>query len=353
MKKLLMYPYSPRYDGYIEYWNHKNIIIQSLVCPKGWWNEKIKANIGNKEYSIKFDFEEELSICDVVWFVSDDKIILEEELLFENIAKAINWKKEIIYTRYEPFDQYRKVIQWIPKHQSLMLKKHNANRDFLINKKICYPISCPVVIVFGLEENTQKFEVHLSLWKEFERRGYSVSNISSRKDSELINMHSMPDFMFTKRLDGAEKVVLFNHFVKSIEIKEEPELIIISIPGGVVPFDEFNSNYYGMLAYYISHAVPSDYAIVCIPFYEELDGDFREIANSLYYKFGFNIEYCHMSAIATDITSYFDTHERDFVQVNEKYYKEIISRMKGKNIFNLLDKNVAANVVDNLLKKMV
>ena len=143
------------------------------------------------------------------------------------------------------------------------------------------------------KKETGKLGVQLALREELIEKGYKVSSISSRLDSELYGLHPIPSFMFDRMNSETEKIQKYNHYVKQIELIEHPDIIIIGIPGGILPYDEIDHNEYGILAYEISYAVPCDAAIMCLPYNSDFTGDFSDLGTAVEQIFRFQTIGCH------------------------------------------------------------
>ena len=73
---------------------------------------------------------------------------------------------------------------------------------------------------------------------------YKVCVVSSRTNAELFGIHSFPEFMLQHNLDESSKIINFNHYIKELEVSEKPEIIIIGVPGGIMPVSEKHSDNY-------------------------------------------------------------------------------------------------------------
>lgn len=348
MENILLYPYNRLYESYVRF-GCKDIDkrITSLVSPSGWG--LVGDCISNK-YIVSDNFIEEIDKNDIVWFVEDDRLSLPDKVLFHYLNIAINAKKKILFTRYKNKDQYKKAFDLIPQTQRIFLqKKYLENNEKLVH---CYRINCPIIIIMGVEEQTQKFDVQIAITRKLEKYGYKISSISTRNDSEIVNMHSFPSFMMGNQLSNLEKIIRYNHFVKNIEINESPDIIIVGIPGSVIPFNDFFHNDFGILAYMISYAVPCDYAIMCMSFPLDGSGDFSELIDDFKIKFGFNIEWCHISSTIVDTTKMIDEHKISYLTMDKKYINEVLYNFSGRNASYLLKEENCENVANLLIQKL-
>jgi peptide maturation system protein (TIGR04066 family) len=355
MEKILIYPYNKSYEPVVAHQkliasSIANIQIESLVSPRGWGLEDDIVDGSYGVIKVSCDFEAELDKCTMVWFVEDGNLQLPEDILFDKLHKAIRANKKIIYTRTKNYSQYKQAMTLIPNDIKVNINIHkNSN---LLNKAMCYKINVPVLIVFGLEENTDKFEVQLGLREEFISRGYKVSSISSRRDSDILCVHSMPEFMFKNEISEADKIIQYNHYVKEVELDENPEIIIIGIPGGIVPFDSFNHNNYGIMAFEISNAVPCDCAVMCSPYYQFFNGDYSEVHKDMFNKYGFNVEYIHIAPITIDTRTIADNFIRGFLTIKKDFVKNKVRDYNRDDVLYLGDKSGLEIAVDGIINKL-
>ena len=355
MEKILIYPYNKSYKPVVV---HQKLIasslpntqIESLVSPRGWGLEDDIVDGSYGVIKVSCDFEAELDKCTMVWFVEDGNLQLPEDILFDKLHKAIHANKKIIYTRKKNNSQYEQATNLIPNVLKVTINIHKISN--LFTKPMCYKIDVPVLVVLGLEENTDKFEVQLGLREEFISRGYKVSSISSRRDSDILGAHSIPEFMFKNEICEADKIVQYNHYVKEVELDENPEIIIIGIPGGVIQFDSFNHNNYGIIAFEISNAVPCDCAVMCSPYYQFFNGDYSEVYNDMLNKYGFSVEYCHVAPVTIDTRTIADDFIRGFLSIKKDFVKDKVRDYNRDDVLYLGDKSGLEIAVDGIIDKL-
>ena len=94
-------------------------------------------------------------------------------------------------------------------------------------------LTVPIVLVAGMWEGTDKFEVSLSLRQKLLADGYRVSQIGARSYCELFGFHSFPAFMYDPTVDETQKILLFNRFVYAVCREEKPDILLLTIPGGI------------------------------------------------------------------------------------------------------------------------
>lgn len=348
MKKMMIYPYSNAYEPYVLYSElMDNIKVTSLVASSGSGIVGKSITTDNEILVVSSDFEEELSKCDIVWFVEDEKYELSNGVVREHLMSAVENHKKIVFTRTMK-KEGKQIEALIPEQQNITPKRLVETKEKLIYEH-CYRIETPVLIIYGTEKDTGKLGVQLALRKEFIEKGYRVSSISSRLDSELYGVHAIPSFMFDTSNNETEKIQKYNHYVKQIELMEYPDIIIIGIPGGILPYDEIDHNEYGILAHEISYAVPCDAAIMCIPYNPDFTGDYSDLGKAVEQIFRFQTIGCNLAARVPDMQRTIENKERHLVSLDSDFIDSKIATYKRNNVFNFLNKNDANKAAEHII----
>lgn len=341
----MIYPYSKAYEPYVLHQESlENMEISSLVSPKGSGLVGRRVCYEGKVREITSNYTEALTQCDIIWFVNDEKFKISEGAIKRKVIEAVRAGKKIIFTRTDTVNK-ENIANIIPPQQKIQLERSHRMEDKL-KAEYCYHIDTPVLIVYGTEAGTDKLAVQLSLRREFIHRGYKVASISSRVDSELYGMYAMPEFMIVHGCSEAEKIKRFNHYVKQIELAEHPDIMIVGVPGGTLPFDRIDHNEYGILAYEISFAVPCDGAVMCMTCNLDLEGDFSDFAHDMELVFRYKTICSHVAAAVPDMKKMSENRKRHLVSLDREFIDEKIKQYDKQNIFNILNKDGAERAVD-------
>jgi peptide maturation system protein (TIGR04066 family) len=161
-------------------------------------------------------------------------------------------------------------------------------------------IETPVAVVLGFGEQTYKFEVQLAFREFLAMKGYRISQVGSRHYSACFGFHRLPDFLFSRACLDHEKVYMFNRFIKEIEIKEKPDLILLGLPGGVLKSNEILTNRFGLLAYEACSAVRPDLMVACIHYRDFMPEYFVELNAFCKYHLGAEVDAFHIAGKSVD-----------------------------------------------------
>ena len=133
-------------------------------------------------------------------------------------------------------------------YDEILYSKHSQKRieickgneiviDSIVHKNK-QEIEVPIISVMGVGYNVSKFDVQLYLREMFLKKGYKVAQIGTKKISNIMGFYSIPDFMYNNRFSGEETILRFNEFVKKVEDKEKPDIIIIGVPEPILPLNK-------------------------------------------------------------------------------------------------------------------
>ena len=146
-----------------------------------------------------------------------------------------------------------------------------------------YPIPVPVVMIVSAGCSCGKFETHLTVSE--------VTDLCSNPLGALFGMYTVPPFLDSGAIGYGEKIRTLNKYVWCVYQKEKPDVIILSVPGGVFFRTDDPKEPYGEYLGIFSQAVEADAVILNI--YDDMQIDTQEdmedLATNLQYRFGFSV----------------------------------------------------------------
>ncbi len=216
-------------------------------------------------------------------------------------------------------------------------------------------VDVPVVIVAGVWEKTDKFEISLSLRERFLQDGYRVSQVGSRDGCEMMGFHSFPSFMLQKDLDGTVKIPCFNQWIQQIIRQEQPDVVLITIPGALQNFNEQFTRGFGLLPHEVFQAVMPDALVMCNIFMSEDEKVLDEISMSCKYKFDVPVDAFHISNLIVDASK----SEELMHIVTNSIYRETVSKAVARGsthssipVFNGLDAKECDKMYEIIIEKL-
>lgn len=294
-ENILVYPFDRHFlpllrcKFYPVDWN-----ISALISPHGWGLTGIDAgtiDFGQQlGITIESDFITSLNSCDSVLFTQSENYISFNSVILPNILAAIQAHKNI-YTTLELSHSQFSLISELCLENKLLFKYFSNNIDETqsVESKFLSKINTPIVAIESLVSGLNKFEVQVLFHKFLIDKGYKSLLISSRSYASIGGCLAIPNFMFTNKLLEYQKIIYFNNFIANLETSFEPDAIILGIPGGILPFDRNNHNYFGITPFELTRAIEPDATILCM-YTENFTPDYiKTITNICKYRFSSDI----------------------------------------------------------------
>lgn len=325
--KALVYPFDQQFLPLIETNSlPPHLELVHCVSPKGWGFAG--KDIGYVAYGphqgvdISDDFESALASVDVAIFFPYQNYLDRERSLLPKIHQAIKLQKEIYCCC--PLDDNEKsmFIQQAERAGTTFHYFDNKDLDIpldvdlILRHKTLRPITVPIVAIASIMEFSGKLALQLKFAQYMRSQGYKVSVITSKPYAAFIGAHPVPDFLFSASHSESNKILLFNAYVKYIQHTEEPDLILISIPGGLLPVKDDETSWFGITAFEVTRAVTPDASFLISHFENFEPSHIEELVTMFNYRFSLNInaiilnnmmvdfvESKHMSYVQDDVVA--------------------------------------------------
>lgn len=170
-------------------------------------------------------------------------------------------------------------------------------------EEILYDISTPIITVAGMGEKTNKMELQMDLVISLQKDKYKVVWVSSRNEALLYNGQKFPTFMYDEGVSEKKKILMYNHYLKWIEQSEKPDVILIGIPGGIMPDSKKQVGYFGITSFEVLNAINPDYFIMSL-YGNTLGKNYLdELRNVMKYKFNVEVDSFYVGDMEQDAYS--------------------------------------------------
>lgn len=363
-EKMIIYPYDEEFGPVLR---HRELLkeyeVVGLVSPRGWGltgKDAGEADNGcHVGINITSDFDGSIDKCDIVLF-SESRIQLEfEKYIMPKVMKAVETGKDIIFTFPLENDIYNTISKECKAHK-VNFKYYNspdvqeAFHGIEVENECIYDIETPVIFVMGIGERANKFEIQLALRENILKMGYKITQVGTRGYCELIGFHSFPRFMYSHTISETNKIVLFNHFIKKLEKDECPDVIIVGVPGGIMPFNNMLPNRFGILAYEVSQAVTPDTSIFSCYYAEYYPEYFSRTADAVRYRLGCKVDCYNMANIMFDWGDSKNNNKMVYTSLNSKFIDEKLKDYEQLDppLFNVLNREGADGITNCLINKL-
>ena len=203
------------------------------------------------------DFEKCLSYVDSVVF-AEETMGSKKAGYRSKIEKALKAKKKIYLSEHvaKNFD-----IDFQNQEISILQSSEIGNDlDLSYQEKI----NIPIISVVGMGENSDKFNLQVKVKTAIEKQGYKVLFVCSNVLGTFLGAECIPGFVFSEKLSLPIKIGMFNHWLYNLQKEVHADVILLGCPGGILEFDEYESNYYGEACLVMSNAVSVDIGILTI-----------------------------------------------------------------------------------------
>lgn len=361
MQKVLFYPYDYQSNIYMRFpellGNIEEIVLMSF--PGSGMIGK-DASIVDKSKNSNIPI-----ICDTEWESVVEQVTA---VYFLNSAFEIDIEKQILPKIINVLEKNKKVFCDIPLEQEYVdqiMVHTNMDNDFQyyfseiidVSSEIdisltseIHKFTTPIVMVMGLTERTNKRIAQLSLKRDLEESGYSVSCILSSGNGERFGAHSYPLWMFDEGMGEASKIVAFNKYIKDIEKKEAPDLIVIGVPGSIFPYNNHFTNYFGIQAFLVTRAVEPDGIICCSNYIEFTKEFFEHVKKTISITFSTKVLGFALNNMIYDSRTTMQNSLK-YSSIDNRIIIDVISRLDCKDIplWSIIDDNDMKKMSENII----
>lgn len=338
-KTVLIYPFTHEYTLFIK----KAALLDNIekiipVSPKGWGYEGEKVPFRDSYLHVSTDYELNCELCDEVWFINTCIEIDEKKMILPKILFAQKYKKRIINFREANLKN------------NCMIENENGEKTE-VDSGIDI-INTPIILTAGLYKNTNISDVELVLADGKICDNYKVVQISSKKEGEAFGMRCFPQFMQSTQYTESEKIILFNRFIKEIELKEKPDLIIIGVPNGVKSYSRDIVEDFGMQFSMIVNAVSVDIMILSTPYFEYTNDDIENIRKLVWNRYGVYVDYIDIVPKRIKIDDSMLVNRLLYLTIDNNMVAKWRRQIDNKDIYEVYEEKEACRLQDNILKRL-
>ena len=356
-KKVIIYPYSFEFTPILRYYlqdlGYDEVV---LVSPKSWsLTDKDAASAdGGIPINIVVNdtiTAEHIHDRDTTIIIPEFKNDLISNKVENVICNALENGLEVIClnefntTVIDNWKKYRK-FKYYCEHEIL-----DCDKNISLEKKAI--TSIPIIGICGLVNNINKFDVQIMLNRFLSRKGIRISNITSKRFGKYLNYHTIPYKILIAEGDYEVKINIIKQYIEEIINVEKPEVIIVELPGGIMPYDDYITNNFGYLHSIFFNALSFDYICLNIPFCTPSKAYINELKMIMRYRYNTPLDAVCMSNRSIDkntisLFGYPDWNIFDFSYIEEKL--EVLN--KEINIYNALNVLDVEKIGERIIEKL-
>lgn len=273
-KKAILYPYSIHSASIVRNRSMiKHYEIIGAVAPKGLsLLGKDCSAVDSRSFmgiDISEDFEHMILNCEVIiigeYSLESDEKNIFQQIVFKNTLYALEQGKEVV-SLYRFSEEQEEKLKRKSDELKICYFSYKEWQDIKLKKSgSMVQLNTPIISIAGLTEECGKFDIQMSIGNMLARSGINATHISSKQFGELFGFHSFPTFMFGNSLTEEDKILELNAYLSFLESKENPDVFIITVPGGMVPINKRNHERFGITAYEVGCAINPDLLVLAIP----------------------------------------------------------------------------------------
>lgn len=283
--KVFVYPYDEDFEIFLKHKDLLNLVIKDLLSPAGWGVKD------PEDFIIKTDINQiNLKELDAMLLIDSTRFSLSEEDIILMVLKAVKKNMAIVLNRCVTDELLVEINNLCKGASARLIDLRKPNQYDLVNSEKLMTIDTPIVTIAGMGQRCNKFETLVSLKVCLEKLSYRVCVVSSRRNTEFAGIHGFPDFMYGNQLDETAKIINFNHYLKRLELEEKPEIMIVGVPGSIMPVSKTHPEHFGVFAFEVLQAIKSDMLIFCLHHNIYRNQYFEELKNLSKYRFQTQID---------------------------------------------------------------
>ncbi|MCR4955280.1 MAG: hypothetical protein K6A30_01165 [Lachnospiraceae bacterium] len=340
---ILLYPFTKSVEYLVEnFAQESKYKIKAAVGFKGGGYKGYRVKRGMEVISVSEAFEERMKECDALLPLLDVEKQAEaapfsvnktrEQIVIERVKLAISMGKKVVLIEGAAFSD--RIRNLVPKELREELNVDVKFPDEYIPMHI-FELGIPVVYVFSAIESSMRGKFAINIQKALSERGYKVSVVSEDNKDILVGVDIIGTHYKKEKFSLTEKIIYVNNYLKKMELEQQPDVIVVNIPGGSTPYSTKAPLDFGETLFRYLRAVPPDYAILCLPQnFQSGEVDTREWKK--YYQAEFGVDVNDIF-VESDILNTKETE----LSMNPKYtYLDDVEciREETEQINNLADK---------------
>lgn len=186
-------------------------------------------------------------------------------------------------------------------------------------------VDIPVVLVGGLVEEADTFEVLLRLAAQLRAEGFNATAIAKHPVGQLFGLHTLNRIYERNDLTEAQKILELNRMLKNVEISERPNILLIEAPDAVKRYNDIAPNGFGIRTYMLCQAVCPDYFICCVPCDLGVEGFLEAISRDFENRLSSPIHAVHVSNLVIDSMELLQSHRISYIHTPLETVREQIA----------------------------
>lgn len=206
----------------------------------------------------------------------------------------------------------------------------------------------PVVLVGGLLEEADCFEVLLQLCLKMKREGWKPAVFSRHPVGSLFGFYSLDHIWNQGVYKEAEKIKQINYYINDVARKTGSNIILIEAPDPLMKYNDYALNDFGIRTYMLCQSMTPDFLIGCIPF-EVAEQDFlKAVGQDFERRLGTGLCAVHVSNVLLDSFDAMQKKEMEILRANLDFVRQKLNGQGEDDHTAVPVFNVVENGIDGL-----
>lgn len=350
MKKMAIYPYNRKFASVIEFLPilNKDIEIVAVCSPKGFAMDGMDAGAVYRRskmgLTISSDLDSAIRGCEILLIPDFEMKEAQRKRVLDKVLQCVDYVDELWCALQLNDEETALLSMCCIQHGKVFTPFCGVEESINTRGKELrlQVLPVPVIFVAPMVDKIDTLEALLMLTSRFRELGYGVCSITTKAYGEMLNITPMPSFFLsnhsTKPLN--EKIILLNQFAIDQMRLQKADVIIMELPGGLLPYDRKIKESYGILSYMISISIIPDYVLLCVPSDIKDAQAMGRIKTFIQNRYGFSIDSIN---ITNTYINWIDSNEKNDITLDFADVENIPKRLN--QIHERID-DFAFNVLD-------
>lgn len=185
-----------------------------------------------------------------------------------------------------------------------------------------YKIPVPIVSVAGVGEFCDQFELMLEIGAYFKRKGYKVLQLGTKQYGGFFGARTFPRYVWEgEKAKTAQslrdRILNLNEAVYEMVKKEDIDLVVLEIPGDLMPLNPYIFDDFGEKAILVHNALPADAGILSLYAHPYIAEFLDRMVDICRYRYNMPVDGIHASNTSFDVSQ--ETLRREFMTLKSEY----------------------------------
>lgn len=357
-KNAAIYPFCPEILPAVKLFEalQKTYSIRYLVSPRGFGYSGKDAgyacNHPDTGLTVSDEIPYETSDWDTLLLFSP--MIKKGTVPWKDIAEqAVSHEKNIVYLQSEGESLPEEIAQLLQGNADHITVKEYPWEPSGEEEQNFYEPEVPVVLVAGLLEEADCFDVLLQLCLKMRAEGWKPAVFSRHPVGSLFGFYSLDHIWNQGVYREAEKIKQINYYINDVARKAGSNIILMEAPDPLMKYNDYALNNFGIRTYMLCQSVTPDFLIGCIPF-EVADPDFLDaIRQDFECRLGTDLCAVHVSNVLLDSFDVMQKKETEILRVNLDFVRQKFTRPREENDTAVPMFNVVEDGIDGLYDVLI